>query len=232
MLASIVSMMKKTLAEYLNEVFAGIPLKAVFERTGVNVATLSRLRRGKEAPSPETALRLARYLQIHPARILEMSGQTVLSELFWEIFPEEGGFRPPASLQAGDIQKSELHRRLEGLIQRGLGKEALVALAPLEERWRSLQPELEAFTASLEAEAACLIADHRVKGDLLCRCNCPLVTAETLAKRRSLQGWQRFSHQTEGLELQLFLKNSKKADEKLARTALGMWSANLRAKGL
>ncbi len=33
------------------------------------------------------------------------------------------------------------------------------------------------------------------------------------------------------LELHLFLKNSKKADEKLARTALGMWLANLRARG-
>ncbi len=227
-----VAMMEKTLADYLNEVFAGIPLKAVFERTGVNVATLSRLKRGKEAPSAETALRLARYLKVHPARILEMSGQTVLSELLWEIFPEEGAFRPPTSLQAGEIQKSELHRRLQGLIRRGLGKEALEALAPLEERWRSLQPELEAFTASLEAEAACLIADHRVQGDLLCRSNCPLVTAESLAQRRKLQGWRRFSHQTEGLELHLFLKNSKAADEKLARTALGMWSANLRARGV
>ena len=99
------------------------------------------------------------------------------------------------------------------------------------ERIRISLAKCKAFTASLKAEAACLIADHRVKGDLLCRCNCPLVTAEALAQRRLLQGWQRFSHQTEGLELHLFLKNSKKADEKLARTALGMWSANLRARG-
>jgi len=58
------------------------------------------------------------------------------------------------------------------------------------------------------------------------------VTAETLAQRRKLKGWKRFSHRTERMELHLFLKNSKQSDEKLARTALGMWSATLQAKAM
>lgn len=215
---------KGDLTDYLNETMAGVPVTEIARRTGINIATVSRLRSGIKQPSFENVIRLAWHLGEHPAVLFERSNQPVMAQMMRDLFPEKPA-RPKKTARTRVAQ--ELHEKLDLLIARGLSDDTQDSLAELEARWASIQPQFEALAQEVGASGACLIADHAFEGDVICRWRCADPEARALVQQRGMTGWESCQFSSGRLRLQLFLKDPQRPLKEWAQPALVLWAAAL-----
>lgn len=217
--------MASAFANALRQAFPGLTVTEIGRKTGMTQPTTSRILKGGK-PGLENVLRVSYAAGDHPAKWMELAGYEKEAFILRKIFPREGmeSDRPRAP--------GQLHQMLDNLFARGLGEEASQALRGLESRWAFVRPYFDQLVEESRASAACLIADHRIQGDVLVCVGCDKLEEGRLAHAAGsdeVEGWQLHRHQAGELTLRLFLKNPhkklKKAD---LQAALVMWASGLR----
>ena len=106
------------ISEYLGEQLGERGQRAAFaKQVGVTDPTVARWLSGSSLPDFESCLRIARYLQLDPAKIFRMAQKPSYGELYSTFFRERGQV-PEVDLYKDD-EDVELHRQLQRLIKSG-----------------------------------------------------------------------------------------------------------------
>lgn len=216
-----------TLAEFLQQLFAGLSVNEAAEQTGIDPSVMSRLLRGRGKPSVENMLRIAFATGTHPALLFEISGRSQLAFLCRGIEWQEG----KRTLREADLysaRQARIHRRLQRMLELGFSRQAEAALVQLEAAWEMLRPAFEAFAEESGATAAVLTADSPARqGDVLFTWNCSEPSALELAEKGDLAGWRSYRHLSGPLTLTLFLKGPQ-TSSKQTEMVLALWAVQLR----
>lgn len=216
-----------TLADFLQQLFAGMSVNEAAGQTGIDPSVMSRLLRGRGKPSVENMLRIAFATGTHPSRLFEISGQPQLAFLCRAITWRDEG-RELSEKDLYPARQARLHRRLQRMLELGFSRQAEAALRQLETVWEMLRPAFEAFAEESGAKAAVLTADSpQRQGDVLFTWNCSEPTAVELASVGNREGWHSYRHLSGPLTLTVFLKGPQ-ASAKQADMVLAMWAVQLR----
>jgi hypothetical protein len=108
-----------------------------------------------------------------------------------------------------------------------LESEVSQALSRIEQLWEVSRESFQELVEQMGCQAACLVADHLVEGDVLYRWQCSQEQAELLAGDRQAPGWRRFSHSSPGMSLDLFIAGGR-ANRTAIRIGLSSWASALR----
>ena len=114
----------QTLEEYLNEAFRERGAQARFSRaTGIESGTVTKWKEGKPADFV-SCLRIARFFKEDPERVFDLAGKPEFKGLYRPFFPRY----QKQDLSETDLYASptdaEIHRRIQQLLDAGMGLQA------------------------------------------------------------------------------------------------------------
>ena len=207
---------KMSFPNYLRDALPAMTQAEISKRTGISKPGLSRLLTGEQKPTYKHILLLAHFLDAHPASLFEAAGDERGAEICRTLIPsgEDSGAR-------------QLCHRVRQLARRGLDAEVSQSLYRIELLWEVSRESFQELAEQMGCQAACLVADHLVQGDVLYRWECTEEQAERLAQDRQAPGWRRFSHTRPGMSLDLFMAGGR-ANRTAIRIGLSSWASALR----
>lgn len=209
------TMPKMSFPNYLRQALSGTSQVQVAAKVGLTRPVLNRLLKGERPPTAMQVLKLAVFLNEHPARLFDLAGDYGTAELCRALIPEEQ-----------DDAAYELCRRVRRLARRGMTRHLDQALGGLELLWETALQGFEELAQSMGCESACLVADHRVEGDVLYRWQVSEEEAERLARDRQGQGWRRFTRPDPHIGLDLFVRGGK-PNRTHIELCLSNWASSL-----
>jgi PAS domain S-box-containing protein len=132
----------KKLAKVLGERLAERGTSASFaRRLSVSQATVTRWVMGKSEPDFESCIRIADYFEIDPRQVFQLADKPGFEELYNRTFPEY----KRANLSSHDLYKddehSNLHTRIQKLLERGRGDKVDAHVQLLEEEQALIESE-------------------------------------------------------------------------------------------
>lgn len=216
------------LSDYLQELFAGLSVAEVAQRTGIDPSFMSKILRGKAPPSFENVMRISFATGSDPIKLCELAGQNEMATLLRGVnWPSHQGNITERDLYPSEA--SELHRRLQRLIELGFIDQARAALSTLEAAWEVQRPVFETFARGAGAKAAALIAVMPARAvDVLFTWNCPDPKARELSCEGEAKGWSSFAYDAgDAGRLVLFLREPSDPHVKEVQAVLGVWAASL-----
>lgn len=151
------------ISEYLGEQLGERGQRASFaKQLGVTDPTVARWLSGSSLPDFESCLRIARYLQLDPAKIFRMAEKPSYEELYSTFFRERGQL-PEVDLYKDD-EDVELHRQLRRLIKNGALSKIKVQIELLEAQKNLIENE-QGFSqmADQSSYVICLCTPTRSK---------------------------------------------------------------------
>ena len=209
-------MAKTRFSRYLHGALPPVSQKKAASEMGFTRPVLNRLLSGGQDPTFAQIMKLAVYLDEHPARLFDQLGDDESAELCHTLIPEKG-----------DGGAYQLCRRVRKLAARGLAQDVDEALGRIELLWEVARQAFEDLVQEMGCESACLVADHLVTDDVLYRWQCTEERASQLARDRKAQGWRRFRHSSPEIELDLFVRGGKPSRLQI-KIGLSGWASSLR----
>lgn len=203
-------------ANYLRRAASKFTQAQLAELTGISTSVVNRLFTGDQKPSFEHLMRLSVVLGLHPALLFDAAGMDEGAEICRSWMPEE------------ESLARQLCRRVQKLVRHGDSDRVDAALANIELLWDLNRDAFEELARKTDCEAACLVGDVQVEGDVLYCWRCSEEEAQQLARERKAPGWRRFSGSDEAVALDLFLRKGK-ANRNEVQSTLGYWAAVFRS---
>ncbi|HSR52478.1 MAG TPA: helix-turn-helix domain-containing protein, partial [Acidobacteriota bacterium] len=184
------------LAALLRDRFPGMSARQVARKAGVTATSLHRVWSGGGPPSLEFLIKLCCAAGDHPSLWLEAAGWTEMAVMMRECC----GQGPESETATA----REARKSLERLIARGQEAKALTSLHEIEAGLDGLREHFRLALENQEIEAAVLLANHRMRGDLLAFHGCSEVKALALAAAQDdlPQGWGSTSLSDTRLEME------------------------------
>ncbi|HSR53388.1 MAG TPA: hypothetical protein VLV83_21390, partial [Acidobacteriota bacterium] len=176
-------------------------------------------------PSFENLMRLCQAVGEHPARWFAAAGHVEMAYFLRETTEESAASRQP------DPENADLRRHLEALLARGLGAEVRRALQRLEDALLAARVFFHKTFEESGAERAVILANHRMRGDVLVFAGCsePQARAAAASQDALPESWTSLRRELgAGLEVVVLLYKPAEPDsEDPWCRCLDVWAAVL-----